>query len=104
MFRRPKISFFGIFSYQVIISGSKIYNFGTRKSVHPAMYHSTIPIHFPRSSLRTDRQTNKKKLNTQKDMIVLSLYMTREVTRVYFRGNFWHALDATAGMILPDVA
>ena len=58
--RRPKISFFGIFSYQVIISGSKIDNFGAWKSAHPAMYHSTIPIHFLRSSLRTDKQTNKQ--------------------------------------------
>ena len=71
-FRRPKISFFGIFSYQVIISGSKIDNFGARKSAHPAMYHSTIPIHFSRSSLRTDRQTNK-----QKDMLILLIYKTR---------------------------
>ena len=58
-FRRPKISFFGIFSYQVIISGFKIYNFGARKSAHPVMYDSTIPIHFPRSSLRTNKQTER---------------------------------------------
>ena len=49
-FRRPKISFFGIFSYQVIVSGSKIDNFGSWKIAHPAMYHSSIPIDFPRSS------------------------------------------------------
>ena len=30
-FRRPKISFFGIFSYQVIVSGSKKDNFGAGK-------------------------------------------------------------------------
>ena len=59
LFRRPKISFFGIFSYRVIISGSKIYNFGARKSAHPAMYGSPIHIHFPRSSLRTNRQTER---------------------------------------------
>ena len=70
-FRRSRISFFGISSYQVIISGSKIDNFGARKSAHPVMYHSTILIHFPRSSLRTDRQTNK-----QKDMLILLIYKT----------------------------
>ena len=59
IFRRPKITFFGIFSYQVIISSSKIDNFGARKSAHPAMYHSTILTHFPSSSLRTNKQTNR---------------------------------------------
>ena len=58
--KRPKISLFGISFYQVIISGSKIDNLGARKRAHPAMYHSTIVILFPRSSLRTDRQTNRQ--------------------------------------------
>ena len=67
-FRRPKISFFGISSYQVIIPGSKIDNFGARKSAHPVMYDSSIHIDFPRSSLRTNKQTNKqinKQINKQ---------------------------------------
>ena len=58
--RRPKISFFGIFSYQVIVSGCKIDNIGPRKRAHPSMYDSPIHIDFPRSSLRTDRQTDKQ--------------------------------------------
>ena len=56
---RPKISFFGIFSYLRIVSSSKIDNIGPRKIAHPAMYDSCIHIDFPRSSLRTDKQTNK---------------------------------------------
>ena len=58
-FRRPKITFLGIFSYQVIVSGCKIDKIGPRKSAHPAMYDSPIHIDFPRSSLRTNKQTNK---------------------------------------------
>ena len=60
IFRRPKISFFGIFSYQVIVSGCKIDNIGPPKSAHPAMYDSPIHIDFPRSSLRTNKQTHKQ--------------------------------------------
>ena len=67
------------------------------------MYDSSIHIDFPRSSLRTNRQTDKQ-TDKQKDMLILLIYKTREVTRVYFRGNLLQALDATAGMILPDVA
>ena len=93
IFRRPKISFFGKFSHQVIVSGCKIDNIRPLKSAHPAMYDSLIHIDFPRSSLRTNKQTNK-----QKDMLILLIY-TREVTRVYLRGNSKHALDATAGII-----
>ena len=68
--------FFCIFSYQVILFGSKTDNFGAWKSAYPAMYHSTIPIHFPRSSLRTKRQTDKQ-TNKQKDMLILLIYKTR---------------------------
>ena len=59
-FRRTKISFLGIFSYKVIVCGSKIDNIGPRKSANPAIYDSPIHIDFPRSSLRTNKQTNRK--------------------------------------------
>ena len=50
--------FLGIFFYQVIVSGSKSDNFGSRKIAHPVMYHSSIFIDFPGSSLRTNKHTN----------------------------------------------
>ena len=71
-FRRPKISFFGIFSYQIIVCGSKIDNFGSWKIALPMMYDLSVFIYFPRSSLRTNKQTYK-----QKDMLILLIYMTR---------------------------
>ena len=51
--------FFGIFSYQIIVSGSKIDNIGSRNIAHPAIYDSSIHIDFPRSSLRTNKQTER---------------------------------------------
>ena len=51
--------FSGILFYQVIVSGSKLDNFGSRKIAHPVMYDSSIFIDFPGSSLRTNKQTNK---------------------------------------------
>ena len=60
---------FGIFLYQVIVSGSKLDVVDPRKIAHPVMYDSSISIDFPRSSLRTNKQTNK-----QTDMLILLIY------------------------------
>ena len=64
------MSFLGIFFYQVIVSGSKLDNFGSRKIARPVIYESSISIDFPGSSLRTNKQTHKQ-TDTQTDMLVL---------------------------------
>ena len=64
---------FGIYFYQVIVSGSKLDVVDPRKIAHPVMYDTSISFNFPRSSLRTNRQTNKQ-TNKQTDMLVLLIW------------------------------
>ena len=51
---------FGIFFYQVIVSGLKLDVVDPWKIAHPVMYDSSISIDFPRSSLRTNKQTDRQ--------------------------------------------
>ena len=65
VFFRVSSGFSSITSEQVVESIRKIDNFGPRKITHPVKYDSSIFIDVPRSSLRTNKQT---------DILILLIY------------------------------